>query len=232
MSAGSTITAPCSFIAAMAASISASAAGCSRRQLPRRRRCARPAARPASRPPCSPAPRGRRPRRWPGSRGSTPAIAPSRIAASATVRAIGPAVSWLCAIGMMPARLTQADGRLDARRCRWRRTGRRSSRRSRCRRRRPRGWRRSRRRSPSWSRTDCGRARRDSSPARRVRSSRSTSCVERKFAHSLRLVLPRITAPASRSRSTTNASRGGDRRLRARASRRWSSSGRRCRCCP
>src|SRR5687767_6407010 len=33
-------------------------------------------------------------------------------------------------------------------------------------------------------------------------------CVDRKFAHSLRLVLPRITAPASRSRSTRNASRG------------------------
>ena len=33
--------------------------------------------------------------------------------------------------------------------------------------------------------------------------------VERMFAHSLRFVLPRITAPASRSRSTTNASRGG-----------------------
>ena len=31
--------------------------------------------------------------------------------------------------------------------------------------------------------------------------------VERKLAHSLRLVLPRITAPAARSRSTTNASR-------------------------
>src|SRR5579864_193126 len=27
-------------------------------------------------------------------------------------------------------------------------------------------------------------------------------CVERKFAHSLRLVLPRMTAPASRSRAT------------------------------
>ena len=34
-------------------------------------------------------------------------------------------------------------------------------------------------------------------------------CVERKFAHSLRLVLPRITAPASRSRSTMKASLGG-----------------------
>src|SRR6185436_6066459 len=33
-------------------------------------------------------------------------------------------------------------------------------------------------------------------------------CVERKFAHSLRFVLPRITAPASRRRFTTAASRG------------------------
>src|SRR6185436_1077578 len=32
-------------------------------------------------------------------------------------------------------------------------------------------------------------------------------CVDRKFAHSLRFVLPRITAPASRSRFTTCASR-------------------------
>src|SRR4051794_2375757 len=32
-------------------------------------------------------------------------------------------------------------------------------------------------------------------------------CVERKFAHSLRLVFPKITAPASRSRETMNASR-------------------------
>src|SRR5256885_6588664 len=34
-------------------------------------------------------------------------------------------------------------------------------------------------------------------------------CVDRKFAHSLRLVLPRITAPALRRRSTMNASFGG-----------------------
>src|SRR5205823_10131162 len=34
-------------------------------------------------------------------------------------------------------------------------------------------------------------------------------CVDRKFAHSLRLVFPRITTPAARSRSTTNASFGG-----------------------
>ena len=34
-------------------------------------------------------------------------------------------------------------------------------------------------------------------------------CVERKLAHSLRLVLPRITAPAARRRVTMNASSGG-----------------------
>src|SRR5881628_2496609 len=34
-------------------------------------------------------------------------------------------------------------------------------------------------------------------------------CVERKFAHSLRFVLPRITAPAPRSRVAMNASFGG-----------------------
>ncbi len=42
-----------------------------------------------------------------GSVGSAPASVPSRIAASVTVRHIGPAVSWLCAIGMMPERLTR-----------------------------------------------------------------------------------------------------------------------------
>src|SRR5437667_8097249 len=34
-----------------------------------------------------------------------PVSAPSIIAASVTVRHIGPAVSWLCAMGTMPARL-------------------------------------------------------------------------------------------------------------------------------
>src|SRR5438094_3155271 len=34
-------------------------------------------------------------------------------------------------------------------------------------------------------------------------------CVDRKFAHSLRFVLPRMTAPASRSRPTMKASFGG-----------------------
>src|SRR4030088_3781162 len=41
------------------------------------------------------------------SRGPPPAKTPSRIAASRRVRVIGPAVSWLCAIGMIPARLTR-----------------------------------------------------------------------------------------------------------------------------
>ena len=41
-----------------------------------------------------------------GSASSFPASTPSKIAASVTVRAIGPAVSWLCAIGMIPVRLT------------------------------------------------------------------------------------------------------------------------------
>src|SRR5439155_23855970 len=35
-----------------------------------------------------------------------PVMAPSRMAASRTLRAIGPAVSCECEIGMMPARLT------------------------------------------------------------------------------------------------------------------------------
>src|SRR6185312_2820756 len=41
-----------------------------------------------------------------GSRGSTPASTLSNAAASATVRHSGPAVSWLWAIGIIPARLT------------------------------------------------------------------------------------------------------------------------------
>src|SRR5205823_14440352 len=40
-------------------------------------------------------------------------------------------------------------------------------------------------------------------------------CVDRKLAHSLRFVLPRITAPAARSRSTMNASFGAGAPARA-----------------
>ena len=42
-----------------------------------------------------------------GSAGSLPAIAWSRIAASRTLRVIGPAVSWLCEIGTMRLRETR-----------------------------------------------------------------------------------------------------------------------------
>ena len=42
-----------------------------------------------------------------GSSGSLPAIAPSSAAASATVRVIGPAVSCVALIGMMPVRDTR-----------------------------------------------------------------------------------------------------------------------------
>ena len=41
-----------------------------------------------------------------GSSGSTPTNAPSRMAASVTVRAMGPAVSCVLEMGMMPLRLT------------------------------------------------------------------------------------------------------------------------------
>src|SRR5262249_57086665 len=52
-------------------------------------------------------------RPWPwlgagaGSGGAGPLSRASSSAASATVRAIGPAVSWLCEIGIMPERLTR-----------------------------------------------------------------------------------------------------------------------------
>ena len=42
-----------------------------------------------------------------GSRGSTPVMGPSRVAASATVRAMGPVTSWLWAIGTTPERLVR-----------------------------------------------------------------------------------------------------------------------------
>ena len=42
-----------------------------------------------------------------GSAGSGPVSAPSRMAASRTVRAMGPAVSWVLEMGMMPLRLSR-----------------------------------------------------------------------------------------------------------------------------
>src|SRR5262249_27923286 len=127
--------------------------------------------------------------------------------ASATVRAIGPAVSWLCAMGTIPERLTSPsvglmptsalllDGETT---------------------------------EPSVS-VPIATAHRFAAAAtpepeldpEGLRSSAYgffvwpprplqplDECVDRKFAHSLRFVLPRITAPASRRRATRNASRG------------------------
>ena len=233
MSAGSTIIAPCAFMAAIAASISSIGAGAvaevplprdadagalQRRRVERgqivdrraRRRCA-----------WSP-----RPRIAPGHARRAAPPRPRR------VRAIGPAVSWRVRDGDDAGPADQPDRRLDpdeaVRRGRAHdravRLGADAD--------RARGWRRPPRRSRSSSRTGCGRA----TYGFRVCPPRPlqplVECVERKLAHSLRFVLPRITAPASRSRR--HDERVARRRsiLRARASRRSSSCDRRCRCCP
>src|SRR3954462_9964360 len=138
---------------------------------------------------------------------SVPASAPSRIAASVTVRHIGPAVSCVCAIGMIPERLTSPivglrptsefapDGhtmepsvsvptptaaRLAAIAAPVPELE-------------PHGL-----RSTAYGLRHC--------PPRPLQP--ETECVERKFAHSDRLVLPMITAPAALSRATIAASRG------------------------
>ena len=108
---------------------------------------------------------------------------------------------------MMPSRLTRPDGRLQADQARDRRRAddaavglgadadRGEARRDR------------RAGAGSWSRRDCDRARRDCfvCPPRPLQP--DVERVERKLAHSLRLVLPRITAPAARRRCTRKASR-------------------------
>src|SRR3989442_13095944 len=141
-----------------------------------------------------------------GSRGSGPAIAERSAAASATVLAIGPAVSCECAIGMIPERLTRptvgliptrplaAEGQTI---------------------------------EPSVSVPTPTTARfaEMAAPVPELdpQGFRSRTYgfftwppralhplvdrVERKFAHSLRLVLPRSTTPAARRRSPMNASR-------------------------
>ena len=131
----------------------------------------------------------------------------SNSAASRTLAAIGPAVSWLWLMGTMCVRLDQPDRRLqpddavdrgragdraigfgadrepdDAGGDRGSASARRSAR-------------------------DCGRAPTGCGSGRRPRSSPKSTWFERMFAHSLRLVLPRITAPAERSRATSGASR-------------------------
>ena len=57
--------------------------------------------------------------------------------------------------------------------------------------------------SRSWSRWCCGRARRGCGSARRAPLQPLVELLTRKLAHSERLVLPRITAPAARSRAAT-----------------------------
>ena len=129
----------------------------------------------------------------------------------------GPAVSWLCAMGMMPSWATSPSvgfsptmPLLPA--------GRRSSRRFPCR--SPAAHRfagGAYRRSPSWSRTDpssrhvgiAGEAPRALQPFKiQVRVNNGLRDEPRKFAHSERFALPRMTAPAARSRATSVASRG------------------------
>ena len=132
-------------------------------------------------------------------------MAASNSAASATVRAIGPAVSWLCAIGMMPALLTRPSVGLMPTM--------------------PQVW-LGQMMEPSVSVPTAAAQRlaataapepddephglRSSAYGLRVWPPRLlqplTEWLERKFAHSLRLVLPRITAPAARSFSDTLAS--------------------------
>src|SRR2546425_3101216 len=135
-------------------------------------------------------------------------MAPSKIAASVTVRAIGPAVSWLWAIGTIPDRLTRPTVGLIptipfavagqtiepsvsvpiATAERFAATA-----------------------TPEPELDPHGL--RFSAYGFRTRPPRPlqplVEWVERKFAHSLRFVLPRMTAPASRSFCATNASRCG-----------------------
>src|SRR5262249_34606426 len=137
--------------------------------------------------------------------GSAPANIVRRIAASVTVRAIGPAVSWLCAIGIIPERLMSPSvGLMPTRPLADE----------------------GQTTEPSVS-VPPVRAQRWAAAAlpepelepQGLRSSTKGFFVcpprplqpllewlERKLAHSLRLVFPRITAPAARSLFTTNES--------------------------
>src|SRR5439155_13470918 len=142
------------------------------------------------------------------------------MAASRTLRVMGPAVSWLCAIGIMPARLTRPsvglmptspfaeDGQTT---------------------------------DPSVSVPIAAAHRlaatappepelephglRSSAYGFFVRPPRPLhpllEWLERRFAHSLRLVLPKMTAPASRSFCATNA-RSEERRVGKECRSRWS----------
>src|SRR5262245_21978434 len=137
-----------------------------------------------------------------GSRESLPASAVRSAAASATLRAIGPAVSWVCEIGITPARLTSPTVGLmptipqvveghtiepsvsvpTATGARFALTATPDPELE------PQGLRSSAYGLRHW-------------PPRPLQP--EIERVERKFAHSDRLALPRITAPASRSRFAT-----------------------------
>src|ERR1044071_4189065 len=143
-----------------------------------------------------------------------PVSAVRRIAASVTVRAIGPAVSWLCAIGIIPARLTRPIvGLIPTREFadegqtmepsvsvpiaaaqRFAATAAPEPELE------PQGFRSSEYGFFVW-------------PPRPLQP--LDDLVERKLAHSLRFVFPRMTAPASRSFCATNASLSGFDPMRA-----------------
>src|SRR5215471_1502172 len=136
------------------------------------------------------------------SEGSTPASAVRRIAASVTVRHIGPAVSWVCEMGMIPDRLTSPTVGLMPTRQQLLE---------------------GETIEPSVSlptataqRLAAAAAPEPDEEPDALRSSAyglrhcpprplqpEEECVERKLAHSERLALPRITAPASRRRRAT-----------------------------
>ena len=136
-----------------------------------------------------------------------------------TVRAMGPAVSWLWAMGMMPGAADQAQRGLDPDQA----VGVRGADDGAV------GL------GADGRRAEAGRHRRARARAgaagvavERVgvaalaaarRSSRWTSGCERKLAHSLRLALPSSTAPAARSRSATKAVAGRDRAFESQRAR-------------
>src|SRR5438067_1827656 len=142
------------------------------------------------------------------SSGSDPIRAASSTIASVTVRAIGPAVSWLCAIGTMPDRLIKPSVGLmptnpfvdegastdpsvsvpTAAAQRFAATAAAEPELE------PEGF-----RSSAYGQSV--------SPPRPLQP--LVECEDRKFAHSLKLVLPGNTAPASRSFFATNESRVG-----------------------
>ena len=142
---------------------------------------------------------------------------------SVTVRPIGPAVSWLCAMGMMPScdtsphRGLQTDDQIVPRRAHDRPVGLGADRRPRT------DSRPAATASPSSIRRDRSRGRKGLrvKPPRALQPSIAAEAVPT-FAHSERLALPRITAPATAQPGDDGGvARHPDPR-RGRASLRWS----------